>query len=126
LVGEKMASSDSASKIDLMDCPEDVAKKIKKADCAPGKTDNGIMALLKYLIFVIKENNLEKFVIKRPEKFGGDVSYSSYAEFEKDFVAGNVHPLDVKNALTDEINLLLDSFRGNKKLVGLFEAAYKN
>jgi tyrosyl-tRNA synthetase len=124
LVGEKMSSSEPSSKIDLMDSAVDVAKKIKKADCAPKETDNGIMALLKYLIFVIKENNSDKFKISRPDKFGGDVEYENYAEFEKDFVSGNIHPLDIKNALTEEINLLLRNFSENKKLVKLFEEAY--
>jgi len=126
LTGEKMSSSDSATKIDLMDAADAVAKKIKKADCAPGDIENGIMALLKYLIFTLKEDSNKKFVIKRPDKFGGDISYSSYTEFEKDFVKKKVHPLDVKNALTDEINLLLDSFRGSKKLAKLYEDAYGN
>jgi len=126
LTGEKMSSSDKGSKIDVMDSAEDVAKKIKKADCAPGDVKNGVMALLKYFIFIIKEDAGEKFVIKRPDKFGGDVEYENYAEFEKDFVAKKVHPLDVKNALTVEVNLLLENFRGNKKLVGLFRDAYGN
>ncbi|KDQ57947.1 hypothetical protein JAAARDRAFT_155601 [Jaapia argillacea MUCL 33604] len=51
------------------------------------------------------------FTIDRDEKFGGPTHYSSYEELEKDFAAKNVHPGDLKRAVGDAINHLLDPIR---------------
>lgn len=125
LVGEKMSSSVEISKIDLMDDEETVKRKIKKADFEEGSPDNGVMALLKYFIFVLKEDKKEKLIIERPEKFGGNVSYKTYKELEEDFMRKKLHPLDIKNSAAREINLLLRKFRENKKLRGLYKDAYE-
>ena len=124
LIGEKMSSSIKASKIDLMDDPKVVIKKMNKADCVTGDPNNGVMALLKYFIFIIKKDDGESFVIERPEKFGGSLEYSTYEEVEKDFVSQKLHPLDLKNGVAAEINKLLEKFQANKKLGKLHEAAY--
>ena len=124
LIGEKMSSSIENSKIDLMDNPETVKKKINKADCVEGDPDNGIMALLKYFIFIIKNDKQEKFVINRPEKYGGNLEYESYEDLEKDFIEKNLHPLDLKNGVADEINKLLEKFQQNDELKKLHEEAY--
>ncbi len=126
LVGEKMSSSIATSKIDTLELEEDVVKKINKADCVEGDPKNGIMALLKYLIFVIKNDNNEKFTIVRPEKFGGNKIYSNYEEVEKDFVEKKLHPMDLKSAVAKEINSLLKHIRDDKKINELHKLAYGN
>lgn len=125
LVGEKMSSSIEGTKIDLMDDEQTVIKKINKAECVSGNLNNGIIALLKYLIFVLKEDKKEKFVVERQDKFGGNLEYENYASLEKDFIAKKLHPLDLKNAVAKEINLLLENFRKDKKLKELWKRAYK-
>jgi tyrosyl-tRNA synthetase len=124
LVGEKMSSSIKASKVDLMDDPKTVTKKINKADCITGDPDNGIMALLEYFLFIVKEDKKEKFIIERPEKYGGNLEYSSYEEVKKDFISKKLHPLDLKNAVATEINKLLEKFQANKELRKLHKTAY--
>ncbi|MAG20274.1 tyrosine--tRNA ligase [archaeon] len=123
LIGEKMSSSDEKSKIDLLDKEEEVKKKINGADCVSGDSNNGVMAFLKYVIMTIKEDRKEKFVIKRDEKYGGDLEYSKYDEIEKDFVSKKLHPLDLKNGVSDEINELLKVFK-KKDLEKLKKLAY--
>ena len=124
LVGKQMSSSVENTKIDLLDDEKKVSNKIRGAECVEGRIDNGLMALLKYLIFVLKSDKKEKFIIERQEKFGGNVVYSSYEDMEKDFLLKKLHPLDVKNALTKEINNLLKGFRNSKKLNLLYKEAY--
>jgi tyrosyl-tRNA synthetase len=124
LVGEKMSSSIESTKIDLLDNEETVNRKINKAECVEGNPDNGLMSLLKYLIFVLKSNKNEKFIVKRPTKFGGDLEYKNYEEVEKDFISKKLHPLDLKNAVAGEINILLENFRKNKILHELHKKAY--
>lgn len=124
LVGEKMSSSVASSKIDTLETEEDVIKKINKADCVEGDANNGLMALMKYLIFVLKGDRNEKLIIKRPTKFGGDLVYSTYEELEKDFVAKKLHPLDLKNSVSSEINALLKVIREDKQVQKLHKEAY--
>jgi tyrosyl-tRNA synthetase len=52
LAGGKMSSSEEDSKIDLLDTPATVKKKLKKAFCEPGNvTDNGLLAFVKHVLF---------------------------------------------------------------------------
>jgi tyrosyl-tRNA synthetase len=125
LVGKKMSASDNKSKIDFLDSREEVNKKIRGADCVAGEVDNGLMGFLKYVVFVVKGDKGEKFVIKRDKKYGGDLSYGNYLDLEKDFMAKKVHPLDLKNAVAFEINNLLGPIRKKEKeLRKLWKDAY--
>jgi len=124
LMGEKMSSSIKSSKIDMIDNEETVKKKINNAECREGDKNNGLLPFIKYVIFTMKKDKKEKFAIKRPEKFGGNVSYSSYEELEKDFITKKLHPLDLKNSFSEELNKLMSSVRTDK-LMELYKEAYK-
>jgi len=117
LEGGKMSASVKGSKIDLLDDEKTVAVKLKNAYCVEGKIEeNGILAFLKFVVMVHKGDKGEEFVIERPEKFGGNISFKTYEELEKAYVDKKVHPLDLKNAVAKEVNLLLDPIR--KKMEG--------
>lgn len=126
LTGAKMSASDPKSKIDLLDDEKTVQDKIKGAQCEAGKVEgNGILAFLKNVIMVLKEDRGEKLTVERPAKFGGPVEYKTYLELEKDFVNNKLHPLDLKISLAQEINTLLEQFRKNKlKLDNLAKEGY--
>lgn len=116
LVGKKMSASDPKSKIDLLDDEKTVNDKLRGAYCEPGIVeDNGVLAFLKYVIMVLKEDRKEKFVIERPPKFGGNLTFSHYEEVEETYRKKELHPLDLKNAVAREINLLLSVFRKNQE-----------
>jgi len=115
LIGEKMSSSVEGGKIDLLDDEETVKKKMKKAECEEGKTNNGILPFVKYVLMTIKKDKQEKLVVKRPEKFGGNIEYEDYESLEKDFVEKKLHPLDLKNAVSEEINKILFHIRKHKE-----------
>ena len=123
LVGKKMSSSDEKSKIDLTDDEKTVGKKINKADCVEGNPNNGIMAFLRYVIMVIKEDKKEKFLVERDKKWGGNIEYKSYEEIEKDFVSKKLHPQDLKSAVAREIINLLGGV-DKEKLKELAKKAY--
>ena len=124
LTGKKMSASIPGSKIDLLDDQETVNKKIRNAECVAGNPDNGIMQFIKYVIFPIKQDKKQKLTIERDKKYGGDTSYSDYEQLEKDFVSKKLHPLDVKNTLAKEINILIDPIRKNKPLHKLYKEGY--
>ncbi|MFW6282984.1 MAG: tyrosine--tRNA ligase, partial [Minisyncoccales bacterium] len=111
LIGKKMSSSDEKSKVDLLDSPEDIKKKIKGADCVEGDTNNGVIAFVKYILMTLKSDKGEPFLVKRPEKYGGNLEYNTYEDLEKDFVEKKLHPLDLKNAVAEEIAELLKPIR---------------
>jgi len=116
LVGKKMSSSIPKTKIDLTDNEREIKQKINKADCVAGNPDNGVMAFLKYVVMVVKEDKKEKFVVERPDKFGGVIEFNNYDEVERVFRQKKLHPLDLKNAVAKEICELLNKV--NKKKLG--------
>jgi len=64
LAGGKMSSSEVDSKIDLLDSPATVKKKLKKAFCEPGNiVENGLLAFAKHVIFGLFEPNESKIFI---------------------------------------------------------------
>lgn len=61
LMGTKMSSSEANSKIDLLDEPGDVEKKVKKAFCEEGKVEeNGLLAFAKFVLFPLYTRNQGK------------------------------------------------------------------
>lgn len=50
-----MSSSEEDSKIDLLDSPAQVKKKLKKAFCEPGNIEeNGILSFCKHVLFPLR------------------------------------------------------------------------
>ncbi len=112
LTGEKMSASDEKSKIGLLDSEEEVREKLNDAYCPAGDVeDNGVTAFCKHLIFPLLSDRDEAFTVQRDEEYGGDLVYDSYEELEKDFIAEELHPLDLKEAVADVVNELLDPVR---------------
>jgi len=125
LIGKKMSASDEKSKIDLLDDEKTIRSKIQNAECVAGDPDNGIMAFLKYVIMTIKKDRNENFIIKRNREHGGGIKYKNYEQIERDFKAKKLHPLDLKNAIAEEIVDLLKPIRKhNKELEVLAKKAY--
>jgi tyrosyl-tRNA synthetase len=114
LQGSKMSASDPDSKIDILDDPKTVEKKIKKAFCEEGNVEsNGILSFLQYAIFPIISHSdiLSEFVIQRPEKYGGNSSYSDFEKLKDDFANKLVHPGDLKASTAKLLNSILDPIR---------------
>lgn len=110
--GAKMSASVKHSKIDLIDDSAIVKDKLEKAYCPEGVVEgNGVLAFAKYVIMAIHELAGTSLTIKRPAKFGGDVSYKAYSALEADFAAKKLHPLDLKQAVMNEVNTLLEPIR---------------
>lgn len=126
LTGGKMSSSEEESKIDLLDNPSAVKKKLKKAFCEPGNLEeNGVLAFVKHVLFPLLHN--EDFVIKRNENNGGNIIYKNYQAVEDDFANKILHPGDLKAAVESYLNNLLAPIHKtfeNPKLKKLATAAY--
>ena len=101
----KMSKSKPDSMISIHDSPNEVSRKMQKAFC-PEKVVEGnpVLEMCKYVIFPELD---DVFLIKRPEKFGGDLEFKTYEELENAFT-GDLHPLDLKNATAEYINQILE------------------
>ena len=98
----KMSSSDIDSKIDFLEEPSGIRKKISKAYAEPYNPSNTLFLFLKYVIFPInKLKSIQSFIIARDEKFGGLLEYKNIIEIEKDYLDGNLAPPDLKLGIAD-------------------------
>jgi tyrosyl-tRNA synthetase len=106
--GDKMSSSIEGSNISVIDNDKEIAKKIKKAYCPEGVlVSNPILEISKLIVFP----RIKTLEINRKPKFGGNISFSSYNELEKTFVKKEIHPLDLKTAVSMELSRLIDPIR---------------
>jgi len=104
----KMSKSNPDSAVFMLDSPEDVKRKINKAYCPPKEiNENPVLEYCKYIIFEL----VDKFLVERHEKYGGNIEYNSYIELEKDYGGGNLNPPDLKPAVIKYLNQLLDPIR---------------
>jgi len=104
----KMSKSNPEAAILIHDSPEEVRRKILSAYC-PAKVvdENPVLKLYEYIIF----RYFNEVTIKRPEKYGGDVTYDTYKDLEKDYSEGKIHPLDLKENAARYLNEILDPVR---------------
>lgn len=112
--GGKMSASDPNSKIDLLEEPKQVKKKIASAFAAPGNiTDNGLLSFVEFVIFPISElqTGAPKFYINRPEQYGGPLNFTDIETLKKDYESQTLSPQDLKIGVTDAINELLKPLR---------------
>jgi tyrosyl-tRNA synthetase len=105
----KMSKSKPESMISIHDAPDVVNKKMSKAFCPEKQIEgNPVLEICRYVVF--PELKGKMFLIERQEKFGGNLEFACYKELEDAFVAG-LHPLDVKNATAQYINMILEPVR---------------
>jgi tyrosyl-tRNA synthetase len=118
----KMSKSHPDSAIFMTDTTEDIVRKINKAWCLEGEVaENPVLEYCKYIVF----ERVDSMTIERPEKFGGNVTFASYEELEVAFAARAIHPMDLKNAVAQILDTLIqpvrDHFEKNPEAAALLE-----
>jgi tyrosyl-tRNA synthetase len=127
--GGKMSASDQSSKIDILEDPKTVKTKISKAFLAPGIVeDNGLIAFLEHVVQPIQElvtgtNGVFNFHINRPEKYGGEITYTSIEQLKQDYTDLKLAAADLKSGVTDRINELLAPIRAEFEASAEFQRA---
>ena len=85
----KMSASEPDSKIDLLDKPEVVEKKLKKAVCKPKEVEgNGVIAFVEHVIFRaigLRVEREQNFVVQRRDQ--EPLIYESIEKLKEDYVA---------------------------------------
>jgi tyrosyl-tRNA synthetase len=104
--GGKMSSSDPDSKIDLIDPPEVVRKKFKKAFCRPQELEgNGVMSFVEYVLLpasALRDPAAgPRFVV--PRKDAEPLVYTNIEDMKRDYLADVLGPQSLKPAATDAL-----------------------
>ena len=107
-MASKMSKSNPASGLLIHDDEKVIRNKIGKAFCPVGvAADNPILELVHYIVF----HEFDEFVIERPTKYGGSITYTSYKDLERDFVTKKIHPMDLKNSTATYVNKIIEPIR---------------
>lgn len=131
LAGGKMSASDPNSKIDLLDTPDQVTKKLRKAECAQRVTEgNGIIGLVEHILLpfanLSASSSKGEFAVERHE--GRPLIYSDIAKLKADFEADVLTPQLLKPAVTKGLNAMLApiqaEFQASKEWQALEARAY--
>jgi tyrosyl-tRNA synthetase len=120
--GTKMSKSKPASGIFIHDSDDEIKSKIKKGWCEQGKINNPILQIAKHILF----HEFSEITVERPEKFGGNVTYSSYAQLESDFGAGKLHPMDLKSVVANNLVKIVAPIRDKLQMDDDTKDAIKN
>jgi len=107
-ISSKMSKSAPQTCIFVHDTPDGIKAKVKAAYCPPKQVEgNPVFELVKYVIFAEKE----QLDIPRLSKYGGPKSYENYEETAKAYSKGKLHPLDLKNGVTEALIEILKPAR---------------
>jgi len=105
---QKMSKSIPGSGISVIDSYDEIKKTINGAYCPEGIIDdNPLLQIMKLIIFP----RFEKIEIKRPEKFGGNLSFANYFELEKIYSEKKLHPMDLKSASIEYLEKIIKPIR---------------
>ncbi|MFB6208773.1 MAG: tyrosine--tRNA ligase [Candidatus Nanohaloarchaea archaeon] len=98
--GDKMSSSKKDTMFPLHADPDHIREIIEEGYCPQGEVeDNPIIEIAKYFIFGADR----ELKIERKEEYGGDIHYEDFEAMAEDFESGDLHPLDLKEAVADEV-----------------------
>ncbi|MEM4634147.1 MAG: tyrosine--tRNA ligase [Candidatus Anstonellaceae archaeon] len=108
-ISSKMSKSKPDSCIFIHDSQEEIKRKLKLAYC-PEKSEenNPVLEMCQHFILRNEGSTLR---VERPAKFGGDVEYSSYSQLKQDYLAGKLHPADLKGAVASALSKILEPCR---------------
>ncbi len=95
----KMSKSKPDSAVFIHDSPDDIKRKVNNAYAPEGVVEmNPVLDWVKHLVFFGDDSTL---AISRKPEYGGEISYSSYADLEKDYSDKKLHPMDLKAAVAE-------------------------
>lgn len=99
----KMSKSLPDTAIFLHDNVDSIRQKILKAYCPPREVSMNPVIELAHL-FSFRESRDKPFTIERPRQYGGGyLEFWSFDELVRAYADGKIHPLDLKNAVANEV-----------------------
>lgn len=121
-ISSKMSKSKPSSAIFVHDSEHEIMDKLRRAWCPEGEVSfNPVLEIAKYIAF----RDGEPFEIQRAPKFGGPVSFGKYADLEEAFRQKKVHPADLKAAVAEAVNRVVEPvrrhFEGRRSLLEVYK-----
>jgi tyrosyl-tRNA synthetase len=105
----KMSKSKPSSAVFIHDSPDEIAAKVRKAFCPPGVVEfNPILDWTRQLLLGVFDEPLR---VRRSERHGGPVTFDAYEELEAAYQREQLHPMDLKGAVTDRLVEVLEPAR---------------
>lgn len=106
----KMSRSIPGTAISVIDSTEKIKTTVRGAYClAKTIQNNPILQITKLIIFP----RIKKFKIKRSKKFGSNLEFDDYNKLERSYKDGKIHPLDLKNSVTEYLEKIIAPIRKN-------------
>jgi tyrosyl-tRNA synthetase len=104
----KMSKSKPNTAVFLTDSEDNIKGKLMAAFCPAKHTEyNPVLDWAKHIIFKLNK----ELTIERQQKFGGAIHFDDYEEMEKIFAKGELHPVDLKNGVANELIEILKPIR---------------
>ena len=118
----KMSKSDPNSGIFIHNTDNEIKKKISKSWCEEQNVEsNPVLEIAKNVIF----HEFNEMNVERPEKYGGNVSYSNYNELRTDFAENKLHPGDLKQTVGNYLVKVISPIREKLNLSDEISEAIK-
>ncbi len=109
-ISSKMSKSKPSSSIFVHDTEDKIRSKVMSAYCPPKEAfGNPLLDYAKHIVF----RGFDSITVERKSKFGGDIDFTNYDQLEKAYIAGDLHPLDLKNTMTTYLNQMVDPIRSH-------------
>lgn len=103
----KMSKSKPETCIFIHDSPEVITAKIASAYCPAREAEgNPVIDIARYVLM-----HGGGLTIKRPAKYGGDLFLESPAALLDAYRGGSIHPLDLKNSVSEGLQVMLGPVR---------------
>ena len=112
-VTTKMSSSfQDSRKIGVLDSKSQIKRKIRRAFCIQREVDDNCwLEMMETCLFRSRDHLRQHFSIPRAEEFGGKMVYETFNDLRENFFNGNLHPMDLKNGISDLLTELLEPLR---------------
>lgn len=107
-IASKMSKSIPESSIIIHDEPELIRSKIRNAYCPPKDPKANPILEITQQILLPWVGSIE---IDRPAKYGGPISFTNFDELEAEYRQGKIHPLDLKNTVSEQLIRILEPVR---------------
>ncbi|EEY19647.1 tyrosyl-tRNA synthetase [Verticillium alfalfae VaMs.102] len=111
LQGGKMSSSEADSKIDLLDSPDVVTKKLRKAEAVPKiPENNGVLSFTEFVLLPASElkSGKAEFVVDRSRDNLEPLVYNDIAKMHEDYKNDILSPQILKPAVTKALLELME------------------
>lgn len=104
----KMSKSKPDTCVFIHDSPDEIKRKINRAFCPEKEIEfNPVIDWAEHLVIPI----LGGLKIDRKEEFGGNLTIKEISGLEDQFASGQLHPMDLKNAVAEAIIHILEPAR---------------